>query len=111
MFHVRLHEVIVGAPIDAACAHGGLLGPGGDLVRVQIMQVEPVDHRLLHLLMQNEEAVGFDDSLLVSEYLRHMAVDVDNRTVHAVAGEIGDVVVAIEFLDAAHDGVQCPLQH
>src|SRR5262249_31725593 len=45
------------------------------------------------------------------ERLRHVAVDVDRLAVLAVAGEIGDVVVAVEVLDAANDGVERAIEH
>jgi hypothetical protein len=75
------------------------------------MEVELVDHSLLHFLMQNEETVGFDVSIPVLECLWHMAINVDDRTVHTVASEIGNIVFAVELLDAPHDGVERALQH
>ena len=57
---VFLHEAVVVAPGDAGRAHGRLLGARRDLMGMQVMQAELVDQRLLHLLMEDEEAVGVD---------------------------------------------------
>ena len=62
---VFLHEAVVILPADAGGAHRGLLGAGGDLMRVQIVQIELVDQGLLDLLMQDEEAVGIDIAAVV----------------------------------------------
>ena len=43
--------------------------------------------------------------------LRHVAVDVDGLAVVAVAGEIRNVVIAVELLDPPHDGVERAIDH
>ncbi len=108
---VVLHEAVVGVPADAGRAHRRLLGARGDLMGVQVVQVELIDQRLLHLLVQDEVAVGVDVAAVIAERRRHVAVDVDDLAVVAVAGEIGDVVLAIEVLDPAHDGIERAVHH
>src|SRR5439155_327549 len=76
------------------------------LVCVQVMQVELIDQRFFNLLMQNQIAVGVDVAAVVMHHLRHVPVDVDGLAVSAVAGEIGDIVLAVEILDAAHDRIE-----
>src|SRR5947207_3646964 len=46
---VLLHEAVVVAPANAGRAHRRLLGARGDLVGVQIVQIELIDQCLLHL--------------------------------------------------------------
>ena len=77
---------------------------------VKVMQPELIDQRLFHLLVKNEKAVGVDRAPLEFERSRHMPVDVDGLAVLAVAGEIGNVVPAIE-LDAAQDRIERPIEH
>src|ERR1700734_3435866 len=40
-----------------------------------------------------------------------MTVDIDRVAVETVARQIGNIVLAIELLDAAHDGVERPVHH
>ena len=108
---VVLHEAVVGVPADAGRAHRRLLGARGDLMGVQVMQVELIDQRLLHLLVQDEIAVGVDVAAVIAERRRHVTVDIDGLAVLAVAGEVGDVVLAIEALDPAHDGIERAVHH
>jgi hypothetical protein len=67
VLHVFLHETVVVAPIDAGRAHGGLFGPRRDLMRVQIMQVESIDQRLFHFLVEDEKPVGLNHAAAKSE--------------------------------------------
>ena len=48
---VLLHEPVVVAPVDAGGEHSRMLGAGGDLMSVKVMQPELIDQRLFHLLM------------------------------------------------------------
>ena len=111
LLDVLLHEAIVVAPADAGGADRRLLGPGGDLMSMQVMQVELIDQRLLDLLMQDEKAVGVDLAPAEFHRLGHVPIDIDRLSVLAVAGQIGDVVGAIELLDPAHDGVERAIEH
>jgi hypothetical protein len=43
-----MKKKVVIAPVDACGAHSGLFGPGRDLMGVKIVQVEPIDQRLLN---------------------------------------------------------------
>jgi hypothetical protein len=45
---VCLHEMIVVAPIDTTCEHGGLLNTCRNLMRMEVVEIELVDHRFLH---------------------------------------------------------------
>jgi ABC-type uncharacterized transport system ATPase subunit len=65
---------------------------------VQIVQVETVDQGLLHLFVQDQVTVGVDISAVITERRRHVTVDIDGLAVLAVAGEVRDVVFAIECL-------------
>ena len=78
---------------------------------VQVMQAELVDQRLLDLLVQNQETIGINFAAAKLHRARHVAVDIDGLAVVAVAGEIGDVVFAIECLDPPHDGIERAIQH
>src|SRR5436190_22222824 len=78
---VLLHEAVVVAPADAGGAHRRLLGPRGDLVGMQIVQIELIDQRLLHLLVQDQIAVGVDLAAVVLHRLWHVAVDVNGLAV------------------------------
>ena len=40
-----------------------------------------------------------------------MAVDIDGLAVLAVAGEVGDIVLAVEFRHAPDDGVERAVEH
>src|ERR1700730_9245272 len=96
------HPALVNRDEHAAQQIVRLLGACGDLMGVKVMQPELIDQRLFHLLVKNEKAVGADRARLEFERSRHMPVDVDGLAVLAVAGEIGNVVPAIE-LDATQD--------
>ena len=109
--HVFLHEAVIVVPADARGPHRRLLGAGGDLVGMQIMQVELVDQRLLHLLMQDEKAVGVDLAAAIAPRRRHVPVDIDGLAVVAVAGEVGHVVPAIDLPGAAHHRVERAVHH
>jgi hypothetical protein len=61
--------------------------------------------------MQNKEAVGLHHSSAILEAIRHVAINVNNRAVNAVSGQIGNVVFAVEPVDAPDNGVECTLQH
>ena len=108
---VLLHEAVVVAPANAGGAHRRLLGAGGDLVGVQVMQAELVDQRLLDLLVQDQKSIGVDLAAAKRHRARHVAVDIDGLAVVAVAGEIGDVVLAVEVLDPAHHRIERAVQH
>ena len=45
------------------------------------------------------------------ERCRHVAIDVDRLTVEAIAGKIGNVVLAIKLLHSSADSVQCAVHH
>ncbi len=111
MLDVLLHEGVVVAPADAGGADGGLLGAGRDLVCVQIVQVELIDQGLLDLLVQDEVAVGVHLAPRILKGGGHVAVDVDRLAVPAVAGEIGNVVLAVESLDPAHHRIEGTVEH
>ena len=80
-------------------------------MRVQIVQVELVDQGLFHLLVQDEKAVGLDRAPTHFERARHVTVNVDGLTILAVAGEIWNVVFAIELLHPAQDRIECSVEH
>jgi hypothetical protein len=86
--------------------HGGLLNTGRNLMRMEVVEIELVDHRFLHFFMQDEEAVCFDCSALLFERRRHMAVDVNDRAVYVVACKVGNIVFAVEFFEASNDRVK-----
>src|SRR6266542_4384311 len=77
------------------------LGAARDLVGMEIMQVQLIDQRLLDLLVQDEEGIGLDLAALIAKRFRHVPVDVDRLAIPAVAGEVRNIVLAIEVLDAA----------
>jgi hypothetical protein len=106
MLDVALHKIIVIVPIDSACAHGGLLDTSRNLMRMKVMKIEPIDHRFLDFVMQDEEAVRFDRSAPLFERRRHMAVDVNDSTVDAVAGKVWNIVFAVELFEASDDRVK-----
>ena len=108
---VLLHEAVVSAPRDAVGAHRRLLGARRDLVRVLIVEIEMVDQRLLDLLVQQQIAVDRDVAAAIAERRRQMAVDVDAFAVEAVAGEIGNVVLAVDRTDAARERVERAVEH
>jgi len=109
--YVFLHEAVVIAPPDAGRTHRSLLGTGGDLMGMQIVQVELLDQRLLHLFMQDQVTIGIDIAAVITERRRHVTIDIDGLAVLAVAGEVGNVVFAIEYLGSAHDGVERAVHH
>ena len=111
LLDVFLHEPVVVAPFDSGRAHGGLLGARRDLMRMEVMQVELIDQGFLDFLVQDQEAIGVDVPSAVAQRRRHVAVDVDRLAVPAVAGEVGDVVLAIEILDPAHHRIERPVHH
>ena len=111
LFDVLLHETIVSAPRNSVGAHGRLLGARRDLMGVLVMEIEMVDQRLLDLLVQQQIAVDRDVAAAVAEGRRQMAIDIDALAVAAVAGEIGNVVRAVDRADAVSDGVQRPVEH
>jgi hypothetical protein len=78
---------------------------------VQVMQSELIDQRLLDFLVQDKKTIGVDRAPAELEVPRHMAVDVDGLAVEAVAREIGDVVLAIEFLHPPADCVERAIHH
>src|ERR1700692_4835400 len=78
---------------------------------VEVVQAELVDQCLLDLLMQDEKAIGVDLAAAEFEELRHVTVDVDRLAVEAVAGEIGNIVAAVEFLDAPADRIERAIHH
>ena len=106
-----LHEAIVIPPFDAGGTHGCLLGAGRDLMSVQIVQAELIDQRLLDFFVEDEKAIGLDGAATKFERPRHVPVDIDRLAVEAVAGQIGNVVLAVEFPDPPHDRVQRALHH
>jgi hypothetical protein len=58
LLDVLLHEAVVVAPSHTGGADSRFLGASGNLMGVQVMQVELVDEGLLDLLVQSEEAIG-----------------------------------------------------
>ena len=60
IFDVCLHEIIVVVPVDSTGKNGRLFDTGRNLMGVQVVEIEPVDHGFLHFFMQDEEAVCFD---------------------------------------------------
>src|SRR5208283_1266544 len=108
---VFLHEAVVVVPVDAGGAHRRLLRARRDLMGVEIMQPELNDQRLLHLLVQDEVAVGLDRAAAELEGSRHVAVDVDGLAVLAVAREVGNVVLAVELFHPPHDCVEGAVHH
>src|SRR6202048_1987452 len=83
-----LHEAVVVAPQHAGSPDRRLLGAAGNLVGVQIVQVELIDKHLLDLLVQDQEAVSVDLASAKFHGARHVAVDIDGFAVIAVAGKI-----------------------
>src|SRR6185437_10245501 len=110
-FYVFLHETVIDTPLDAGGAHGSLLGAGRDLMGVQIMQSKLIDQRLFDFFMQDQKPVGLHGAAAELERFWHVPVDIDDFSVKAIAGEIGNVVLAIELFDAAHDGVERAFHH
>ena len=94
-FDVFLHEVVIVAPTDPGRAYRRLFGPRGDLMRMQIVQAELIDQRLFDFLVEDEKPVGFDDTPVEFERLRHVPIDIDYLAVEAVARQIGNVVLAV----------------
>src|SRR5580704_16584115 len=80
-------------------------------MRMQIMQAELIDERLLDFFMENEEAVGVDGTAAKLEELWHVAVDVNGLAVEAVAGEIGNIVLAVEIFHAPADRIERAVHH
>ena len=78
---------------------------------VEVMQAELIDQRLLDLLVQDEKAIGVDLAAAEFEELRHVTVDIDRLAVEAVAGEVGNIVAAVEFLDAPADRIERAIHH
>src|SRR5580698_6875750 len=111
VFDVFLHERVVFAPRDPGRAYRRLLGARGDLMGMKVMQAELIDQRLLDLLMQDEKAIGVDLAAAEFEELRHVTIDIDRLAVEAVAGEVGNIVAAVEILDAPADRVERAIHH
>src|SRR5271154_3064126 len=103
---VGLHEPVVGAPRDSIRANRGFLGASRDLVSVLIVQRELVDQRLLDFFVQQQVAIDWNRTPLVEKSLGQVAVNIDALAVEAVAGEIGNVVAAVDAADAPRGGVK-----
>jgi hypothetical protein len=74
------------------------------------VQSQFVQKSLFDDLVQDQKAIGIDASLVMVKRFRHVPVDVNLLPVLAVPGYIGDIVVAIELLDARVDGLE-DIQH
>src|SRR5690349_15364518 len=78
---------------------------------VQIVQAKLIDQRLLHLLVQDEVAVGVDVAAAIAHRLRHVPVDVDDLAIAAVAREIWNVVLPVDCLRPPHDRIKRTVHH
>ena len=94
--NVLLHETIVVAPAYPGSPDRRLLRARGDLVGVQIVQAELVDQGFLDLLVQDQKSIGRRLAAAKLHAARHVAVDIDGLAVVAVAGEVGNIVRAVE---------------
>src|SRR5215211_4719732 len=97
---VRLGEPLIRGPRNARGFHRGLLAADRDLMRMQIVRAELVQERLLDDLMGEEEGRDIDALGPGAERTRKVAVDVDSTCIHAVAGNVRDIVAVVDFADA-----------
>jgi hypothetical protein len=78
---------------------------------MQIVKTELIDQRLFDFFMEDEKPVGLDGAATEFERVRHVAIDIDRLAVKAVAGEIWNVVLAIQLFDAPHDRIDGAVHH
>ena len=88
-----------------------LFGARGDLVRMQIMQIELIDQCLLDFFVHDQESIDLDLAAFVGHRLGQVTIDIDRFSILTIAGEIRDIVRPVEFLHAPQDGVQRAVEH
>src|SRR5262249_112794 len=109
MLDVFLHEIIVVPPVYSARNYSSPFNTCRNLMCMEVMKIESVNHCFLHFFMQNEEAICLYYSALVFERCRHMGVDVNDCAIHIIARKVGNIVFAVELFESSNDRVKSTL--
>src|SRR5437868_4979388 len=101
MFLMFFHEPLICPPGHSGRLYRIPLRAHCYLMRVKIMQPQLVEQRLLNDLMREEERLDAHRAHQPAKAARQMPIDKDRMSVYAVAGNVRDIIIAVDYADAA----------
>jgi hypothetical protein len=100
---IAFHETLIDKPGNPHRLDRIAFGANGDLMGVEVMQAQFVKQRFFDDLVGEQKWVDAHGLGQLAKRLRQMAIDEDGMTVGAVAGDVGNIVLAAHSPDPPAD--------